>query len=428
MRLSPSVRVDRSGGEHWRAVVLRSPVDSLRSWVARLDASQLAPVGACLYFIAVGLPLPWDVSLIVLVICAAAVSRAPRLASGRPAVGYAILAFLGITVVAILASPQRDDIAPLSVSLLPATLLFFVIGEGFRTTGQTRTFYLTISLVSLALGGWLLWNAWLDGPISPNIWMLHAGTPLFVVGNDVTFFAVVAPLTVACLCSTRSIPQRALGASALLVAVVAIVLFESRGAVLVLIASLGCFVVLTRPRVACAGVTLVTVAMVATDAALGFPLVGKFGDFWASGDAAARVTLWRSAWGVFVDSPWIGQGPHSVGYIASGGTETVRWAHSLYLDVLAGQGVLGLATFLAVVAGALMLACETHKQQHDREARVLNAGALSALVGLLLAAIWEISFLRLWVVVTFFAVVGVITHLWTLTRESGRHEEHSANP
>jgi O-antigen ligase len=367
------------------------------------------------------------VSVVILVICAAGLTRAPRPAGIRQPLGYAILTFLGVSVSAILASPQRDDIAHLSISLLPATLLFFVIAEGFRSSHHTRTLYLTFSLVSLVLCSWLIWNSWLDGPVSPNVWMLHAGTPLLVVGNDVTFFAVVAPLSLVGLCSIRSIAPRAICAAALLSTIVVIVLFESRGAALTLIASLGCIALLIRPRAALTAATLVTAAIVTTDGALGFPLAAKFGDFWASGSAPGRIAMWRSAWRAFLESPWIGHGPHSISYLASQGDEAVRWAHNLYLDVLVGQGILGCGALLSIVAGALTLGWNTHIQDADDERRLLNAGALSALVGLLLAAIWEISFLRLWVVATFFAVVGVIAHLWALRQGVGRDERHSAN-
>jgi len=362
----------------------------------------------------VGVSTAWDVPLIVLVSCAVAATVCAPASSRRllPLTGTVLL-FLGITAASMLMSSDAAQSLRLSAPLVPAALLFFLIGDRFETVGHTRALYLTFSLVSLGLSGWLLWNAWLDGWVSPNVWAQHAGTPLLVVGNDVTFLAVVAPLSLALIYGH---PRRAIAAISglsILFTVCVIGLFLSRGALLALVVSLGCASALIRPRLAIACGALLLGVTVVVDAALGFPLASKFAAAWTS--ELPRVSLWQQAWSTFLDSPWVGHGPYTVTYIAADQRESMRWAHNLYLDALVGQGLVGFAALLLLLGSAVSQAWATHRVAQG-DVRTLNAAALAALSGFCVAALYEISFLRLWAVVSLFALLGLISHLADIAR------------
>jgi O-antigen ligase len=62
-------------------------------------------------------------------------------------------------------------------------------------------------------------------------------------------------------------------------------------------------------------------------------------------DDSGRAGLARKVWGMFVDSPWVGQG---IGSERSG-----RMSHNMYLSLAAEHGILGLLAFPALVLAAV---------------------------------------------------------------------------
>ena len=389
-----------------------SPSFLFLSWFTRLP---FAAIGACAFILTVGVSSQWDLPLIVLVICAALATvysaSGPRPA---PPLRGAVLLFLAVTAISTFASPRSAESVRLNAALLPGGLLFFVIAERFETLRHTRSVYLSFSVLSLTLSGWLLWNAWLDGAVSPNVWALHAATPLLVVGNDVTFLAVIAPLSFALMCGQARYATTVTAGLSLVLTACVVGLFLSRGALLILLVSLGGAALLIRPRLAIAGGISLLVATVAVDAALGFPFAAKFGRVWIDGLQDGRTDLWPLALSSFREAPWFGHGPYTVVYTAADQRETMRWAHNLYLDVLVGQGLVGLGALGFLLARAFSHVCATHARARG-ETRTLNAAAFAALIGFCLSGFHETSLLRLWAVISFFALLGVIAHLSTVT-------------
>lgn len=67
-------------------------------------------------------------------------------------------------------------------------------------------------------------------------------------------------------------------------------------------------------------------------------------------DAVGRADLWKAAWRLFVEHPWIGVGPDNYRWhyeMALGRPTrfTHIYANNLYLEILAGAGLIGLGTF-----------------------------------------------------------------------------------
>jgi hypothetical protein len=194
-----------------------------------------------------------------------------------------VLVFLLVWAVSVLASSQPEQSLALSAPILPAALLFVLIANHFTTPSHVRSLYLTFSLVSLGASALLLWNAWLDGWVSPNVWVLHAGTPLLVVGNDVTFLALIAPLSLALLWERPRTISGAVAGVSLVASTCVIALFLSRGALLTLVVSLICVASLVRLRMALYTVGALLVLAAAVDVSLGFPLANKYARFWNDG-------------------------------------------------------------------------------------------------------------------------------------------------
>jgi O-antigen ligase len=294
--------------------------------------------------------------------------------------------------------------------LLPAALLFFLVAEYLPTRGQIAGVCLSFSLVGVVSSIWLLWNAWLDGWISPNRWAQHADSPLFVVANDVSFLAVIAPLSFAVLCNRPNRPAAIAAGLSLASTSCVIPLYQSRGALLALFVSLGVAGAMMRPRLAVVvGIALLSAAVI-VDAAAGFGFAAKFAHVWNNGWHDSRFDIWSEALRTAASAPWLGHGPYTVVYSSAEQGEQMRWAHNLYLDVLVGQGAIGLVALVVLLVRAFTSAWDTHRAA-DPNTRALNAGACAALVAFCLTAMYETSLLRLWANITLFAVLGIIANL-----------------
>jgi O-antigen ligase len=394
--------LDSTAASDWRASVRRIP---------------LARLGACTFVLAVGLPSRADVGSIVLVICAV---LATLVSSTRqaPPLRALVMAFLASTCVSALFAAQPGLALTSTAALLPGCLLFFLIAERFESMDDLRALFLSFAVLALSLSAWLLWNAWLDGPVSPNVWAAHAATPLVVVGNDVTFLAVIAPLSCAVLCSATRRSVVLICAASLALTACAIALFQSRGALLALTAALAVMAIQLQPRRGLAGLVVLAAASVAVDASLGFPFAAKIASRSAGVDVG-RIEMWQAALRTFVEAPWLGRGPYATVFTSADQRVTMRWAHNLYLDVLVGQGIFGFSIVAVLVARGVWLARRAVRHATG-EARPLAVGTLAALTGFVVAAAYEASLLRLWSVLSFFALLGAIAHLSAATDRSWR--------
>jgi O-antigen ligase len=306
----------------------------------------------------------------------------------------------------------------LSASLLPAVLLFFVVAEHFDGTRDTRRLYLTFSAVGLGLASVLLWTAWRNGGVEPSGLVSDVGSPILLVPNDGTFLAVVAPLSLAVLSREHRGAVGVLTALSVLLSVCAVGILQSRVATLTMVASTTCAATLVWPRLgpACGLVILILVLLI--DGFLGFPLVAKF-----SLILNMRIPLWLAAWAMFLDAPLLGHGPHTFVLLYRSylrdlslptwlqvDTRVVPWAHNLYLEVLAEQGIVGLVALGFLLVCGAVTAWKIQRTALG-EARIFAAGALAGLVGLCGAAVFELSLLRQWVVIMIFTLLGVIAQL-----------------
>jgi O-antigen ligase len=85
-------------------------------------------------------------------------------------------------------------------------------------------------------------------------------------------------------------------------------------------------------------------------------------------------------------------------------------AHNLYLEVLSEQGISGVAALGFLLASGLS-AGRNLRRSEVREAQILGYGAFAGLAGFCLAAAIELTFLRQWVVIMMFLLLGVISRL-----------------
>ena len=387
----------------------------------------LATLGACTYIASFALPFEfsWDIRLIALAVLSGVATLfnfriSP--ASSSPLV-FPMLAFLFSTAASILLSQNFDLSLRLSASLIPAVLIFFLVAEHFDGIRHTRLLYTTFSAVNLGIATVLLWAAWTNGgvdPDAPRRWVAYVGSPILVERNDITFLAVTAPLSLVLLWRESRSAVGILAALSLLLSLAVVAIFQSRVALVTMVTSITCAVTILRPRLALAcGLGSVILALL-VDAACGFPLAAKFVQHW---EGNGRIPLWLAAWAMFLDAPIWGHGPHTfvlsyTSYLqhltlpAWITTDSIvkPWAHNLYLEVLAEQGIVGLAALGYLLISGLTQGWKL-RYKVSNDARVYGGAALCGLIGLCVAGTVELSFLRHWVVIMLFVFLGIIAQL-----------------
>ena len=302
--------------------------------------------------------------------------------------------------------------------MLPAALLFFLIAWYFRGARDTRLLYLVFSAVALSLASALLYAAWSNGAGEPSALISELGSPALLVPNDAALLAVVAPLSLTVLYLEGHTAAKCVAALSILATVCVVSLLQSRVAVITLgaaVVATGMFVRWRRGLLW--GLVILAVAL-AVDGSRGFPLLVKFAKV-----LDPRLSLWLASLAMFLDAPLLGHGPHTFGlmygrYLTEldlpawlpADSRIVPWAHNLYLEVLAEQGIVGFGTLLLLLASGMAVGWRVYRTRPG-ETRVLAGGALAGLCGLCLAALFELSFLRQWVVITTFTLLGVIAQL-----------------
>jgi O-antigen ligase len=384
-----------------------------------------AAAGVCAYVGACGLPGFANAAIVLL--SGAAVLAAsfdpPTRRPGWTPIDVGVLLFVASMLLSTMTSVEPARSLRLSVPLLAGMVLFVLI-SGYLDVERIRSLYATLALVSLGLAARLLWVAWHDPQAGPVQWTARVETPLIVVRNDVAFFAIVLPLSLALVRDAVRSPLALLGGASALASVVTMVVYQSRGAVLTTLLAVGVWAASLRRRSSWALVGLSALLVLAIDGACGFPLLLRFRETWAT-----RVAIWVAALRMFEDAPLLGNGPRSFGvlfedYFTSpsfpkwipADPRLTAWAHNLYLETLAEQGLVGLAALVVLLV--VTLAAVRRVRRAPRPS-ALAAGAWAALLALCAEGAFEASFVRLWVVVLFFVVIGSISVLATAAETAG---------
>ncbi len=229
---------------------------------------------------------------------------------------------------------------------------------------------------------------------------------LLVVPNDILVLSVVMPLLLSVMWSSATW-LRVLFACSFIIVLFISEKLQSRQAVVLLLGGQVLVVAMMRPRWAVPVASLLLVLGVLLDGLSGWLLTQKIFLF-------PRTYVWHTAWVMFLDRPWTGQGPglfgdiyfaflSKSGYVldALSDRRPMLWAHNLYLEQLAERGLGGLFSLLSVFFISLFYSLRTWQQSPTNSAlRSLAAGIFVAIVMLMTSGIAEASFSRLWVSVS----------------------------
>jgi O-antigen ligase len=366
--------------------------------------------------------------LIVLATCgllAAAWDEGGRFVTWPPLLSPAA-AFVGVIGVSTLFSVDPIRSLTLSTALLPAALLFVLVTAYFREPKHFDIFLVSLSLLGVGTSLAVVWVAVENPQADPTAWISTLSSPSLVVPNDISMLAVIFPFSLALVLRRDNRGIRLLAGASMVLSILAISLLQSRTGVLVLLVSTVGTLALIRPRLMLGASTIIVLLVVSIDGSLDFPLLSKFVHV-----SELRIWLWLAAWDMFLDAPLLGHGPHSYGTLFTGymfdleppewlaGSTGIEpwpltvvspWAHNLYLEVLAEQGIVGFVSLMVLFVAMVRLGFKLRRARHD-EIRLYGVAALGSLMGFCVAGLLELSLIRLWVTIFLAVLIAVLAQL-----------------
>lgn len=332
-----------------------------------------------------------------------------RFASGW--LGAVLLAFLAVAVVSALqAIDPRSSVRSIFILAIAVALAFAVM-----QLCHTREQLLVVTagaVLGLALSGA---QGIVQHFTSDHLFGFYSGGRIvtrvqgsFVHPNTYgAYVATLIPLAVG-LAASRAAPRtlRTLGLVALALAIPALVLSYSRGAMVGLVAGSAIWSLRWRPRVTLAGVAVIAAVFLVLAPST---LRNRFNSSAASGDVGVRSDVWGAAVHVYDEHPVLGDGPanfpHAYATLGASGTPASErpllnqgtavtlpyHAHNLELGILSDEGAIGLAVFLALLAVGLRLiyrGCEVR----DPAARAVCVGIGAAWATWLISSQADVAF------------------------------------
>lgn len=202
---------------------------------------------------------------------------------------------------------------------------------------------------------------WVASGLFQAIWgTLHAGRGTGYFQGDENDFALsmcmILPFAVMPLGHMERAWQKLLCAASAMACIVGVVVSDSRGGFVGLLATGGLMVLLHPRRVR---FFLIGAAASATFIALVGPAYWKEMDtiFDEGGTRADRVHLWGIAWKVYLANPVLGVGPGNINWVLGeyepfdpeARSDNGRAVHSLYMTTISEMGTVGALLFLAML-------------------------------------------------------------------------------
>jgi O-antigen ligase len=372
-----------------------------------------------------------DISLLAVAI-GMVLSRIIRRGDASPApfgLLYPVLIFGATILISILFSQYRDISLPLSAYVSIGFLFFFAVQDIAGMPSAFRRMFITLSLVVFLLG--------LDGIY--QYWMgqsLLTGSSLFagrVKGslphpNDLALIPILLPFSITLLLQERSRVVKGLILISILLAFVTVILSQSRNAWFGLAIGLGVF--LFHKKTQKAIIVFACIILILFSAALYFDLgnVQQRLNTLMNITSETRIGIYLVAVEMFKESPVLGKGLFTFGefylpyiekiQLPQGYTPEIAiipWAHNLYLEILAERGLIGFAGFIAPIIAMGAILRKFVRQQTGSQEKMFAFGLTASLLTFLCMGLFDLTFLKDWVLLIFLLLAAMIARLPMLT-------------
>ncbi len=321
--------------------------------------------------------------------------------------------FVVATLVSAVFAADWQRAMLVSLSLAPALALGFLLATRL-TVSNLQHIGSVLTLTGMLLSLNLLRIALLEKGTTPANWLELSGYMHLSVPNDLLILVFLLVFTINLLYFYRDSRAHLLLVSiAFAFQFLTLVIYQSRGGLILATTA----VILTSVLRKHGWQSLIPAAALLfflAEGLSGFALTQKL---LATSTLSARVPLWMAAWSMFLDAPWLGQGPGAFSllypqYLAAitlpdwvvMDPRHMPWAHNLYLELLAERGLIGLGAFVAAIVLTLQALLGNRVWSNHPAAAYARVCVLSCGALLLAGGLFEFSLLRFWLLV----LLGVI--------------------
>ena len=333
-------------------------------------------------------------------------------------ISKAMFVYISCYIFSIFFSVNLNRTILLSLSLIPGTLIFCLVSSYFnlKLLYQLSTLFV---LISFTISISALWTYFVSESQEPAYWITEMGNPYILVPNDLIVLSLLLPFAIMFLHKNPFSAAGAISFISILSCLLTLVLYHSRAGFFVAFVSIFMFIREFYPK------SKTLLCMIAGTSSLGavdwfcnFGFLQKFFGVWTS-----RLPAWIIALEIFNDYPWIGSGPRTYGNLYLSYFQKINipkwieidgrlmpWAHNLYLETLAEQGLLGITGLMVILFVTFILASR-FRHSTNKDIYYLGTAVFSTFMALLLASVFEMSFIRNWFVIIFFSLIGFINIL-----------------
>lgn len=143
-----------------------------------------------------------------------------------------------------------------------------------------------------------------------------------------------------------------------------------------------------------------------------------------------RIGHWLVAWEMFKEAPLLGKGVHTFGEFYLPYLDRIRlpahippeiayipWAHNLYFEILAERGLLGAVGFAVPLGAIAVLLARALRPAAPTVVRMIALGVTAGLLSFLAQGVFDLTFLKDWVLLVFWLLAALAARLPDLEAE-----------
>lgn len=246
----------------------------------------------------------------------------------------------------------------------------------------------------------------------PELVVNSISHPLFLVPNDLIFLSLITPFSWYLLFEERNPIVKTVCLTSIFLSFSAILAFQSRSALIVMLICIATFVFFTSRKKIVTGFVVFTVIGVITDYFLNFQMSQKLLSL-----PSSRIPLWSASVNLFMENPLFGNGPHVFSdyyrnYITTAtfpswvviDYRTIPWPHNLFLEILSESGIFCFISFSSLLGYTLYKLKAVYSNPN---LQIYAICLTSVFLGFSFAAMFELTLLRIWVLMFISIVLGI---------------------
>ena len=215
--------------------------------------------------------------------------------------------------------------------------------------------------------------------------------------HTATYINLMLSLTTAVWMITPSLVAAMAFGGLTLLLIVTLLLTFSRAALITYVVILGLYALVTRSRRAIPlafFMALVLSVGWVTQSRIADEIIKPFGHLYTRQEntITSRLAQWKKVGQMVHDHPVIGVGPRNFSYAAPAYQSKYNHAHSMYLNVLAEMGVLGLGALLLWLGGYLAVVLRERKALDGTMSYALWLAVVGGLLSMMLSGVFTTTF------------------------------------